>query len=277
MSEVQKLPAICEDDCEGERGERGKRGHRGHRGHDGDPGPTGPTGANGEASNTGATGPIGSTGSTGPTGPTGANGIAANTGATGPIGSTGPTGATGAGATGPTGPTGPTGGNGATGPTGNGTTGPTGTIGATGATGTTGATGPIGAAVGGGLLKFSGSIAVSEVISVVSYLADVGIGTVGPSATPVAYPVAVAHSLRSLSVNMFGFVVTPGGSIVFEVLLNGVPVPAFSVAYGPGPAGILSVTTLPIPYAIGDTFDLRVTATDVNGGSPNASATIGVE
>jgi hypothetical protein len=115
------------------------------------------------------------------------------------------------------------------------------------------------------------------VIAVVSYLADTGIGIVGPSATPVAYPVAIARSLRSLAVNMFGFVVNPGGSIVFEVLQNGVPVPALSVAYGPGPAGILTVTSLPIPYAIGDTFDLRVTATDITGGSPNASATIGVE
>jgi hypothetical protein len=43
MPEIQKLPAICEDACEGERGKRGKRGHRGHRGRTGPTGPTGPS------------------------------------------------------------------------------------------------------------------------------------------------------------------------------------------------------------------------------------------
>lgn len=76
---------------------------------------------------------------------------------------------------------------------------------------------------------------------------------------------------------MFGFVVVPGGFILFELLQNGVAVPAFSVGYGPGPAGILTVTSPPVPFAIGDTFDLRVTATNVGGGPANASATIGVE
>jgi len=53
MPEVQKLPAICGDSCEGERG---KRGHRGHDGSDGATGPTGPTGS---------TGPTGATGNSG--------------------------------------------------------------------------------------------------------------------------------------------------------------------------------------------------------------------
>ena len=250
MSEVQKLPAICEDDCEGERGERGKRGKRGHRGDRGHDGHDGHDGRDGD---------------TGPTGPTGANGEAANTGATGP---TGPTGPTGAGATGPTGPTGNTGTTGPTGPTGAGATGPT---------GNTGATGAIGPAVGA-LLKFSGNIQFDPDLELISYLADTGINAVVPSAIPVAYPVAVAHSLRSMAVNMFGFVVPPGGFILFELLQNGIPVPAFSIGYGPGPAGILVLPTLPVPYAAGDTFDLRVTATNIDSeGSVAASATIGIE
>jgi len=128
------------------------------------------------------------------------------------------------------------------------------------------------------LLKFSGNVQFDPNLELISYLADTGINAVGPSALPTSYPVAVAHSLRSLAVNIFGFVV-PGGFLLFELLKNGVPVPAFSVGYGPGGTGILALSSPPVPFAIGDTFDLRVTATNISSadGFVSASATIGVE
>lgn len=88
---------------------------------------------------------------------------------------------------------------------------------------------------------------------------------------------AVAHSLVNLATNL-DLTVPALSSIVVELLQNGVPVPGFTITYLPGESGIKSVVAGPQPYAIGDAFDLRVTASNVTSGGPvSISATVGVE
>jgi len=151
----------------------------------------------------------------------------------------------------------------------------------TGPAGETGPAGPVGPAGSGGLLKFSGFAAgaLSGLVPVASFLADSGAGIGVGSILLLAqgYPEAIARSLRNLAVNIFGFTVPPLGSIVVELLQNGVPVPGFSVTYNTGDSGIKTVVAGPAPYAIGDTFDLRVTTTGILAAGVNVSATVGVE
>lgn len=136
---------------------------------------------------------------------------------------------------------------------------------------------------GFGLLKFAGFAAVAQNNGLVrSFLADVGVG-LGSSTTlntPPSYPVAIARSLRNLAVNVLGLIVPLGGSILVELFSNGVPVPVFSLVYGSGETGVKTVLAGPVPYAIGATFDLRVTTAglgslEVTG--VDLSATVGVE
>jgi hypothetical protein len=149
-----------------------------------------------------------------------------------------------------------------------------------GPTGPTGPAGP-GSATGSGLLKFSGTADANSESTIVSYLADsgVGVGTVPFITVAPAYPVAIARSLVNFATNVLGTVIIPpSGSIVIELLKNGVPVPGFSISYGPlGPtSGIKTVAAGPVAFAIGDTFDVRVTTTDIAAGI-DVSATVGVE
>lgn len=152
-----------------------------------------------------------------------------------------------------------------------------------GETGPTGATGATGFAAGG-LLKFSGVVAPAlELAPVVSYLEDWGIG-VGVGAiisTAPRYPVAVAHNLRNMATNLLPGFVTPiiplGGAILIELLRNGVPVPGFSITYGPGESGVKSVLAGPAAFAIGDTFDMRATVSGTVAVDVDVSATVGVE
>jgi hypothetical protein len=129
----------------------------------------------------------------------------------------------------------------------------------------------------GGLFKFSGTAAPSPDpdVSEVSYLADWGAG-IGDGAiltTPPSYPVADPISIRSLATNVMG-TVPEGGSVLIELLKNGVAVPAFSIGYS-GTSGILSLSFgVPVPFAIEDTFDLRVTTQGV-AGPISVTATLG--
>lgn len=200
-------------------------GERGERGKRGKRGKRGPRGHRGHRGHDGHDGHDGDTGPTGPTGPTGSGGSTGPTGPTGPGGSTGSTGATG-----PQAPTGPTG--------------PQATV--------------------GGLFKFSGVTAPALEGVVTSFLTDwgPGIGVGAIISTAPNYPVADPISMRSLSTNLLG-VVPPGGSVTIELLQNGVPVPAFSTGYGPGGSGVLSLSHVPVPFAIGDTFNLRVTTENI--------------
>jgi hypothetical protein len=143
-----------------------------------------------------------------------------------------------------------------------------------------GATGPAGPSTG--LLKFSGSVAVFGQLPGpgVSYLADPGVGLGGASVLlfPPSYPVSVAGSLRNLAVNIFGFVVPQNGTILVELLQNGVPVPGFAITYVQNETGIKTLAAGPTPYAVGSTFDLRVIVNVEASFAPtlDMSATIGL-
>lgn len=156
--------------------------------------------------------------------------------------------------------------------------------GATGPTGpsSTGFTGPTGPAASspGGLLKFSGVVAPAVEGSVVSFLADwgVGLGIGSVISTAPAYPLAVQHDVRNLAVRVLGAIVgLPGGTIVFELLRNGVPVPGFSITFTVGgPVGNQVVIVGPVTFFIGDRLDLQATATGITA-AVDVSATIGIE
>lgn len=160
-------------------------------------------------------------------------------------------------------------------------TGPTGPPGAPGSTGAPGVPG-LGTT---GLLKFSGVIPPSgDPIGdpEVSFLADWGVGR-GADAlllSPPSYPSAVSGFLRSFATNLIGFVVPPGANIIFTVLLNGMEVGGLTILYGPGEGGIKFVTTAPVPFAVGDTIDVRVVNSGASAppvfGFIDASATVGI-
>jgi hypothetical protein len=139
------------------------------------------------------------------------------------------------------------------------------------------------ATASGGLLKFSGNVAGAlDVVSADSFLADTGIGFGGSIITVApSYPVAVEHNLRNMATNLLaGFVVPDGGLIVIDLLKNGVAVPGFQITYGPGEGGLdgrKSVLAGPVTFAIGDTFDVRVTTSGSVAVTLEMSATIGVE
>lgn len=144
-----------------------------------------------------------------------------------------------------------------------------------------GPTGPAGPAAGG-LLKFSAVATPSGEggLPTTSYLADTGFGfSAGPFFVAPNYPVAVAHSLVNMATNLLqGFVIPTGGSMVFELLRNGVPVPGFTITYGPGESGVKSVLAGPQAYAVGDTFDIQVTTSGAAiSAGVDVSATVGVE
>lgn len=139
------------------------------------------------------------------------------------------------------------------------------------------------ATASGGLLKFSGNVAGAlDVVSADSFLADEGVGfSAGIIVVAPSYPVAVQHNFRNMATNLLrGFVVPDGGLIVIDLLQNGVAVPGFQITYGPGEGGLdgrKSVIAGPVTFAIGDTFDVRVTTSGSVAVTLEMSATIGVE
>ena len=174
------------------------------------------------------------------------------------------------------GPRGHDGHDGTMGPTGPAGTG-TGSTGSTGPSGPTGPTGPTSPPSGsGGLLKFSGSAAFTVGAIIQSFLADVGTGIVlfQPS-----YPVAIARSLRNMSVRLEinSIVPSPNSSVTVELLRGFVPV--FSITFVAGDPAIKSVVAGPEPYAIGETFDVRITTSGFVTGTSNinVSATVGID
>ena len=98
---------------------------------------------------------------------------------------------------------------------------------------------------------------------------------------PPSYPTAVAGSFLNMATNLRPDVplASPGSSVVFELLLDGVPVPGFTVTYLPGESGIKTVAAGPVPFAVGQTIDVRITNNGAGLAPPflDASATVGVE
>lgn len=155
------------------------------------------------------------------------------------------------------------------------TLGPRGRKGARGPRGHQGPVGPTGpAGASAGLLKFSGAVLSTD--SGITFLADSGI-PLAPSTTALAYPLATAQSLKNITANLSS-TVPPEATVIFDLLQNGVPVAGFTVTYIAGESGIKSALAGPVAFAIGDTFDLRVTISPVNlfEGDPLVSATIGL-
>lgn len=140
-----------------------------------------------------------------------------------------------------------------------------------------GHTGAAGVGVGG-LLKFSGTATPSFETTAVSYLADVGVGAgIGLISTAPSYPVAIAHSLVNFATNMLAdFTVPASASVVFALLQNGAAVPGFAITYGPDEFGIKTLVAGPVAYAIGDTFDVRVTVNGLISDPIDVSATVGI-
>jgi hypothetical protein len=146
-----------------------------------------------------------------------------------------------------------------------------------------GATGPTGpaAATASSALKFSGVVAPSDsVVPVVSFLADfgAGLGLGNVLTTPPSYPAPVPLTLVNFATNILDGIALPADTLlVFDLLKNLLPVPGFSITYGPGETGVKTVLAGPIDFAIGDVFDVRASATGVFEVGLGASATVGVE
>lgn len=129
----------------------------------------------------------------------------------------------------------------------------------------------------GGLLKFSGVVDASVEGTIVSYLADTGVGVGDVSVITVApdYPVAIVRNLVNLATNVLE-AISINGTLTIELLKNGVAVPGFVITYTGGQSGIKTVTAGPVAFAIGDTFDLRLTASFLAVGV-DVTATVGVQ
>lgn len=129
------------------------------------------------------------------------------------------------------------------------------------------------------LLKFSGPVATAEGGgTLVTYLPDVGPDAVLLSSAPTAtnYPLAARRTTMGLATNVF-VTLSPGQSVLFELLKNGSSVPGFSISYGSGDFGVKTNENAPrTTYAVGETFALRVTTSGFAGSSFGASATIGL-
>jgi len=199
-------------------------------------------------------GPRGCDGPAGPEGQVGPAGRRGPTGSTGPRGETGPTGSTGP--RGETGPMGSTGSTGSTGPC------------CTGASGPTGPEGPPGpASTSFGLLKFSGLVNNGT-----NFLEDF-VGAVQNQ--PALYPVAVPVNFVNLATRLLSPV--PANAILsIDVMQGAVAVPGYSITYTPGQSGLKHLVAGPVPYAPGQTFDVRVVLAGFGSQTTFVSVTIGV-
>ena len=129
-----------------------------------------------------------------------------------------------------------------------------------------------------GFVTFSGTLQpVAGVIPVTSYLANPGVGLaglgVGPLVVAPMYPLAQATTFTSLAVNLSSLgdpIVLPvGATITVELIRRAGGDPpeietnlevTFAVTDDP-----IQIDTGSIPFAAGDTFDLRVTTDGVLG------------
>ena len=127
-----------------------------------------------------------------------------------------------------------------------------------------------------GLLKFAGVAAAGGNPLVQSFLADWGTGQGAGAVLTIspAYAVALPMITRNITANLpGGFVVPPMSQISINFRKNGFP--AFSITYGPGESGIKTTIAGPLPFAIGDTFDVQVLSSVAQ--PVDVSVTVGVE
>lgn len=125
---------------------------------------------------------------------------------------------------------------------------------------------------GGGLLKFSGTVAVGT-IGVESYLADGGL-IVGTFLEPLEYISPVDRILENLTVNVLASQATFGGpgTLTFDLLIDGV-VALSVVATGPGPQSVAFGTVVVLT---GQTIALRATSSAALEITVAATAMVGV-
>jgi hypothetical protein len=122
--------------------------------------------------------------------------------------------------------------------------------------------------------KWSGLVAASPSgATIVGYLADGGFQLPAPT-TPVNYPFLGRHQPVSLTVNLVGFTIPSGGSLLVELLNNGNQVPGFEVRYGFGQTGVQSYVNKDAKKVSNSVFDIRVTSAGLNVASLQLSATV---
>jgi hypothetical protein len=123
-------------------------------------------------------------------------------------------------------------------------------------------------------------VAAAPTTPAVSFLTDfgVGLGAAGVIRESPAYPFAVDHNVRNLAVRVLTQLNgAPGGSITFELLRNGAPVPGFVAVFVVG--GLIGnqvITAGPTLFSEGSRLDLRATAVGITN-LVDVSATIGIE
>lgn len=125
------------------------------------------------------------------------------------------------------------------------------------------------------MLKFSGDVLnTTEFPTNTSFLADRGIQNSAGNVLglPPNYHFAVPRSVQNMTAQV-GFL-NPGASVTIDLLKNGSPVPGFSLTFVSG--GSMTAVAGPVPFAIGDLFDIRVTASGTDQ-IIGVSVTLGVE
>ena len=122
------------------------------------------------------------------------------------------------------------------------------------------------------ILKFSGSVPGGAGV-VTSFLTDGGETTVASSTAP-RYPLPEKFKARFLTCNLLdGATPPPGGSLICQLVKNGVPVPDFLIAYAPGQTGVaIFLLEKGKTFNPGDTLGLAMIATGFSGSVGAVSA-----
>ena len=111
-----------------------------------------------------------------------------------------------------------------------------------------------------------------------THLADTGTALVAGTNPFPEYPVPAIRTLQNLATNIGEFVVPLGGTIFFQVFVNGSFVPGYSILYMATETGVKSIPFGPVAVPVNGTFALRVTASPEMTSVPiEVSATIETE
>ena len=115
------------------------------------------------------------------------------------------------------------------------------------------------------ILKFSGLVP-GGAGTVTSFLTDGG-SDAAASSTPPRYPLPFKFKVYLLTCNLLGGATPPfGGSVICQLVRNGVLVPGFTITYEPGLTGVgLTTHKRGITFDPGDTLGLAMIATGFSG------------